>query len=130
MDARSRQRKTGFSTNKKPRCIRHNQSANPARTATAPAAATAHEPTKYMLEWVPVAALKLALEEDAAAAALDALETPEEADDSAALVAETKCDDRLAAALDALETALVTPVAPEAEPLRRTHQRGVTFPYE
>lgn len=78
-----------------------------------------------MFECMPIAALKLALEEDAAAAALDALDSPAERDDAAALVAETKCEDMPAMALDALDAL----VEPEDGLLRRVCQFSVTARY-
>ena len=66
--------------------------------------------------------MKLALEEDAAAAALEALETPAEAALAAELVADTKFEERLATALDALDAALpVTADVPDDGLLRRIH---------
>ncbi|VDC05764.1 unnamed protein product [Peniophora sp. CBMAI 1063] len=80
-----------------------------------PAAATAHEPTMYMFECTPTAALKLALDDDAAAADCDALEAP---DDAAELAADTMFEERLLTALDALEAALVAADEPADSPLR------------
>ena len=66
--------------------------------------------------------MKLALEEDAAAAALEALETPAEAALAAELVADTKFEERLATALDALDAALpVTADVPDDGLLRHIH---------
>ena len=71
---------------------------------------------------MPAAALKLVLEEDAAAAALEALEAPAEAALAAELVADTKFEERLATALDALDAALpVTADVPDDGLLRRIH---------
>ena len=66
--------------------------------------------------------MKLVLEEDAAAAALEALEAPAEAALAAELVADTKFEERLATALDALDAALpVTADVPDDGLLRRIH---------
>lgn len=73
----------------------------------------------YMFDCTPTAALKLALDEDAAAADPDALEAPDEAAEAGVLEAETNCEvGPVAEPLAALDAALAVAAEPEDTPLR------------